>query len=279
MEARVTRLYPQPPVSLPLAGLYLAHHLRERGESQRPYIYSNFIASLDGRIAWPDPRKQRRVPPRPVTHPHDWRLYLELAAQADAVLVSGRRLRELYHSASGPIRFVPDLLRGELAEWRRKRALPPQPDCLVLSRALDFDAQNLAPRLDSRVTVVTGGAASRARLRTLTRAGVDVVTASTPDASGQDVHRIARERGYRTLYSIAGPEVLHTLLASSRIDRLYLTHTLRLIGGRDYDTLTRGDKLTPPRDWQLHELHHESFARDPPDLLYASFERAQSGPV
>lgn len=152
----------------------------------------------------------------------------------------------------------------------------------MLSRALDFHAADLAQRLGARTTVITGGASNRTHVRQLTNAGIDVVVTPTPDASEHDIHRIACARGYRTLYSIAGPEVLHTLLAAGRIDRLYLTFALRLIAGHDYDTLTRGHVLAPPLAWRLHELYFESFARAQPGLLYTSIERApptQSGPV
>jgi len=51
MQATVTRLFPVPGSEQPLQGLYLDHHLHTRGSSGRPFIFSNFITSLDGRIA------------------------------------------------------------------------------------------------------------------------------------------------------------------------------------------------------------------------------------
>src|SRR5438309_2107204 len=113
MNALVDRLYPAPPLRLSLTGLYLGHELRTRARPGEPYVYSNFIASLDGRISELDPRSHRRVPPRAIRHPHDWQLYLELAAQADAVVVSGRRWRELRTETDGAIQCVPDLADTE----------------------------------------------------------------------------------------------------------------------------------------------------------------------
>jgi len=95
MDTRISRLHPNAGSALPLQGVYLAHGLRKLASAQRPFIYSNFIASLDGRIAVPDPDTQRLRPPPAIANPHDWRLFLELATQADAVITSGRRLREL----------------------------------------------------------------------------------------------------------------------------------------------------------------------------------------
>ena len=50
MHLPVTRLFPAPQTESPLEGLYLGHALHTRGGG-KPFVYSNFITSLDGRIA------------------------------------------------------------------------------------------------------------------------------------------------------------------------------------------------------------------------------------
>ncbi len=47
-------LYPEPERTA-LEGLYLSHDLRRCRRGGDPFVYSNFIASLDGRIAVADP--------------------------------------------------------------------------------------------------------------------------------------------------------------------------------------------------------------------------------
>ena len=52
----VQQLYPLPAAERPLKGLFLSHDLRQYGEaSGRCYVYSNFVSSIDGRIAIPHP--------------------------------------------------------------------------------------------------------------------------------------------------------------------------------------------------------------------------------
>ncbi len=91
----ISRLYPDFAAGLPLAGTYLAHDLRNiphRGE--QPYFYANFVQSLDGRIAVaPEPGAAQAIPEQ-VANKRDWRLFQELAVQADVVLSSGRYLRD-----------------------------------------------------------------------------------------------------------------------------------------------------------------------------------------
>ena len=56
MKDDVIRLFPGPGQELPLQGLYLNHALRQKAESLgRPFVYANFVTSLDGRIAVPGP--------------------------------------------------------------------------------------------------------------------------------------------------------------------------------------------------------------------------------
>ena len=279
MQPRLLRLYPEPAENVSLDGRYLAHRLRDRAVSGKPYFYSNFISSLDGRISLLDPNSGRRLPPAAIRDPRDWRLHLELAAQADAVLISGRRLRELCAAASAAIECVPDILQGDLAQWRRERGLPKRPACIVLSRSLDFPVAALAGRLHGEVVVITGNLADGGRRRHLTAAGIEVVVAPRVEPCGHDVYQLARERGYGAVYSIAGPEVLHTLLAAGRLDRLYLTYALRLLAGRDFDTLVHGDALCPPFTTELRELYFDAPRDGRPGLLFVVAEAERSHAV
>lgn len=269
----LTRLYPGPGAEIPLTGLYLAHDLRRLAPPDRPYIYSDFIQSLDGRISQPDPRSRRPRPPPSIKHAHDWRLYLELAAQADAVLISGRRLRELGAERDGALHCVEETADGDLAEWRRDRGLALHPACMVLTASLDLPLAALQTRAHSKIIVLTSARPDSTRIRAFEAAGVDVVTVAGPRVTGDDVCRVATERGLVTLYSIGGPEVHHTLAASQRLDRLYLTLALRLIAGREFHTLLTGDTIAPPCSFDLHELYLDTPAADRASYLYATLDR------
>jgi len=51
MAARILRLYPGPPQEAAVAGVYLAHALHRLGSAAQPFVYADFVSSLDGRIA------------------------------------------------------------------------------------------------------------------------------------------------------------------------------------------------------------------------------------
>jgi len=52
MDQGIFQLYPLPSSERELVGTYLAHDLRQHSRNtQSPYIYANFVSSLDGRIA------------------------------------------------------------------------------------------------------------------------------------------------------------------------------------------------------------------------------------
>lgn len=278
MEAPLTRLYPAPSAILPLEGLYLAHELRGRA-ADRPYIYTNFVASLDGRISQDDPALGRRRPPRAITNPRDWRLYLELAAQADAVLTSGRRLRELAGEGRDTIRCVAETAEGDLADWRRARGLPPHPLCLALTTSLDFPVDPLAGTPHGALAILAGSHAREEAARRLQRAGIEVRRARHRRVTGDEVVQFARELGIRTLYAIGGPDVLHTLLAAHLLDRLYLTIAHLALGGDGFDTLVHGSALSPPYRFRMSELYLDREASNAPEQLFATYERADTPDV
>ncbi|MBK1633348.1 hypothetical protein CKO31_21855 [Thiohalocapsa halophila] len=78
-------LYPQA-MSVPLSGLYLCEDLGSHVSASRAFVYSNFITSLDGRIAVAEPGRGQLGVPAQTANPRDWRLLLELAAPADAIM-------------------------------------------------------------------------------------------------------------------------------------------------------------------------------------------------
>ena len=94
MQIPVTRLYPATGEQYPLEGLYLQHHLHLEGQPGTPFIYSNFITSLDGRIALGSSGSTSHKVPSATVNSRDWRLYQELAGQADLLVTSGRYFRQ-----------------------------------------------------------------------------------------------------------------------------------------------------------------------------------------
>jgi len=270
MNDNVIRLYPPPAEEQLLEGLYLAQDLRLLGEKARPFVYTNFITSLDGRISEPDLNSRRQVPAA-LANPHDWRLYMELAAQADVLLTTERHLRAVAAGRQGNLislsREHPDLVA-----WRKKHGLPEQPTCAAISPSLAINAPALRECYSGPILVITGKTASAKDRSAFEAAGIEVICAGTsPRLSGTAL--IETLAGYAHIYSIAGPQVLHTLLEADVLDRLYLTLTQVILGGEQYDTLTRGPAFNPPRGFKLHELYFDPHAPANAGQFFISFNR------
>jgi len=131
------RLYPEPGTRA-LTGLYLDQCWRGAAVPGPDgcFVYANFVASLDGRIATVAEPGGRLGVPAAIANPRDWRLYLELAAQADVLLVSGRYVRELAAGTAQAGFALSGDAPADLLAVRARLGLPPRPALAVLSASL-----------------------------------------------------------------------------------------------------------------------------------------------
>src|SRR5215203_427981 len=139
MTAKVLPLYPEPGSAQALKGLYLNHRLFEAGSAQSPFVYANFVSSLDGRIALVDPGSGESYLPKGLGGGNDFRLFQELHAQADCLITHGGYLRALAGGKLGNVLQVNASGRSaDLAQWRKDNGLSAQPAIVVASASLDF---------------------------------------------------------------------------------------------------------------------------------------------
>jgi riboflavin biosynthesis pyrimidine reductase len=265
MRMSVTRLFPSPQRDFPLEGLYLTHDLYSKGRPGKPFVYSNFITSLDGRIAIASEASATHVVPAATTNSRDWRLYQELAGQADLLITSGRYFRQsLLGEAQDELPLGSRQAFDDIREWRSARGLAPQPDIAIMSSSLNIPLATLEPYRTRRIYVVTGEYADPGRVTALQDNGIEVIYAGSGiKVNGRRMLDELARHDYRSIYAIAGPEVFHTLLQSRIVDRLYLTITQQILGGESYDTLSRGVLLEPAQGMRLIGLYHDPHA--PPD--------------
>ncbi len=270
----ITRLYPLPAMEIPLEGAYLAHHLRHQAETTgRPFVYANFVASLDGRIAIPRQGEPGMTVPESTTNERDWRLYQELAAQADILLSSGRYLRERAKGRAQEILQVDDPRFADLRAWREDNGLPAHPDIAILSASLVFP---IPPELTAGgrkacfITTANAGAKRVAELEAL--AGQVIIAGKDRLDGALMVQRLA-ERGYRTIYSAAGPRVLRLLAAGGVLDRLYFTLVNTMLGGRSFATLMEGDPLVRPYAMKTSSIYLDPTALGGVGQLFIAFDR------
>lgn len=247
----------------PLTNLYLDHNLRELAWQQaRPFVYANFVMSLDGRIAIPHPTKSGFVIPKNVANERDWRLFQELAAQADVILTTGRYLRDWADGRAQEILAVDDPEYADLRAWRADQGLPPQPDLAILSATLDFPIPPILTANGRRVFVFTPANPDPIRAAEIEAAAGRLFETGEGSVSAGKMVQILAELGYQTVYSAAGPKVLHTLLAGQALNRLYLTQVGRLLGGQSFASILEGGLLATAVDTQLTTLYHDPEALD-----------------
>lgn len=241
----VLKLYPPPHRECSLEGLYLEHPMSHPDQRAEPFVYTNFISSLDGRIAVENPREGRLTAPEAIINARDWRLFQELAARADALIVSASFLRNLTAgTAQHKMPLSDDPIFADLHDWRRDQGLMPQPALVVLSRSLKVPLTELCAITDRPVYLAVGEQVDQDDLRVAEKSGLRILTAGRGDVvEGKVLIEALAKEGFRRIYSIAGPRVLHTLLKDQVLHRLYLTHFHRVLGGRAFDTLLEGDSL------------------------------------
>ncbi|MDX1393997.1 MAG: pyrimidine reductase [Gemmatimonadota bacterium] len=266
------------PSGRPLHGAHLDLDLRGRASATEPYVYAGFIASLDGRIALDG----RAGPPRAVANDRDWRLFMELAMQADVVLSSARYVRERSTGlGQGLLPEPADERFRDLIEWRGARGLPERPCVGVLTSSGDLDPE-VAAGLSEDVFVLSGARPPRDVMAGCARMGVDVVVIGA-DAStdavedggrlegGQIVDALT-SRGHRVICSMAGPIVLHAL--APRLDALFLTVVARLVGGLSYSSLLEGPELAVPKSFTLAGAHLDAAGPGRASQLFLEFRAA-----
>jgi len=231
-------LYPTPSEPRCLEGTYLDLHLHQQ---QKLTIYSNFIASMDGRIALRHTNHEYVVP-KYIANARDWRLYQELAAQSDVMLTSARYFRQLAKGCAQDLLPVGQGKYEDLLAWRREQGLKKQPDVIIFSRSLAIPLRSLsALQRDREIHVFCPEAVCDRQRQQLESQGVRLHLMAVSPAELQPIRTMIHRLGYRSAYMIAGPEVHQTLLREKQLDRLFLTQHLSLLGQHEFHSITTGD--------------------------------------
>lgn len=269
-DTPLIQLFPRS-ATLALEGLYLAHELRQLAGAQ-PFVYANFVASLDGRIAIPDTTKGGMKVPLNIANARDWRLFQELANQADLIITTGRYLRDYAAGKAQEILRVYDDPRfADLKAWRAAQGLSPQPDLVVIISSLDFPMPDALTHGGRRVVVVTDGRADRRRVEELETQVGQVFVAGDDTVDGRRFVELMANRGYHIIYSAAGPKIAHMLLTGGVLDRLYLTQVSRVLGGAPFSSIIEGPLLEHAIDLPLRALYYDAPGDETPGQLFACY--------
>lgn len=255
MQKNLLRFYPNPCEKVSIQGLYLAHQLHKLGTAESPFVYANFLSSLDGRIAVEDAVQGTTHIPKHITTASDFGLFMELHAQADCIITHGGYMRALGEGRLGNILQVKD---KDLVAWRRNNGLKPQPAVIIASASLDFPLHNSLQEHAQAVYIATGRKADPGRIRYWQDLGYSLLfTGEDLMVHGAPLINALSGLGYKTIYLVAGPQMLDTVIRDKQLSRLYLTITHQLIGGKDFRTLLTGAMLGPEGNLILEALYYE----------------------
>lgn len=258
MSRTIFRLYPPPYSETPLRGLYLPLNLHQLGTPDKPFVYANFLTSLDGRIALEDAEGQAYLP-KSLTTPDDFRLFLELQAQADCLITHGGYLRALAERRLGNILQIGAHEAGrDLPAWREAQGLPPQPALVIASASLDFPMPASLREHGQTCYIATGAEADPAKVAYWQAQGYEVIRAGNgQQVEGAALTRELGARGYRTLYLIAGPQMLDTMVRDGCLVRMFQTITHQLMGGEAFRSLLPGPELGSAGHVRLLSLYYD----------------------
>ncbi len=273
MAPTLLQLYPQVRETS-LRGLYLAHELHTLGVPGLPFVYGDFVTSLDGRIALRDAVSGESHLPESLTSDSDLRLLLELHAQADCLVTHGGYLRAIARKQLDDILqvgAVPD--HQDLASWRQAHGLSPQPAICIASASLDFPFPESVRRHQQRVFVATGKQADAARRRQLEREGCEIVVAGEGCyVEGKPLVAALAQRGFRSAFLLAGPRMLETMMRDAVLSRLYVTLTHRLLGGESFRSMIEGLPLEGSGRLKLTALYLDCSSSNGTGQFFAQFE-------
>jgi riboflavin biosynthesis pyrimidine reductase len=273
MSRTVQRLFPCPCESLDLQGLYLGLKLHNIGTPQRPFVYANFLSSLDGRIALEDAEGVAYLP-KHLTTPADFRLFLELQAQADCLVTHGGYLRSLAAGRLGNILQIGQRPESsDLVAWRLAHGLPAQPAIVIASASLDFPLPDSIREHGQTCYVATGQHADSAKLDYWRGQGCEIIFAGKDRrVEGGPLVEALGERGLRSIYLIAGPDMLDTMVRDGKLGRLFQTITHQLLGGLAFRTVSPGPEFGPIGHLKLRSLYYDPNAPQDAGQWFAQFD-------
>jgi riboflavin biosynthesis pyrimidine reductase len=274
MTATVLPLYPEPGPARPLKGLYLDHRIHQLGSNEAPFVYGNFVSSLDGRIALIDSASGESTVPKALTGTNDFRLFQELQAQADCLITHSGYLRALSEGRLGNVLQVGASGDGaDLIAWREQHGLSPQPAIVVASGSLDFPLPDSISKHGQPLYIATGKAAEPARVAAWRARGCKLIFAGEGRmVEGAPLVDALGKLGYRALYLVAGPRMLETMLRNGKLARLYLTLTHQLLGGEHFHTMIPGPPLGAAGRLTLRTLYYDRGGKDQNAQWFAQFD-------
>lgn len=263
MAKKLLQLYPQSTDCHALKDLYLYKHGWFSANTEQPVVAANFLSSLDGRIAISPDEKSDSELPVSLTSQEDFRLFLELHAQADCLITHGGYMRSLAAKKLGNILQLPSHKNSEdLYTWRALQGLAPHPALVIASSSLDFPMHPSLKEHEQPVYIATGQQANPDKVKKWQDEGYEVlITGKSNAVEGGPLITALAEKNYKHFYLIAGPRMLHTMINDQQLNKLYLSYSHQLLGGEFFRTKLDGPVLSSPK-LELNSLYYDESSEN-----------------
>lgn len=273
MAKKILRLFPQPSKQCELENLYLHHHGWYQSRQTKTTVVANFLTSLDGRIAVSEDATEIPRLPKALTSREDFRLFLELYAQADCLITHGGYLRALAEDKLSNILQLPtDSKFEDLRTWRKMQGLTANPDIVIASSNLRFPMHASVHEHGQKIYIATGQKADPRMCRAWQQQGYEILLAGKSNfVEGAPLIQALTKRNYRHIYLIAGPKMLHTMLEDQQLDRLYISNSHQLLGGETFRTMLDGNVLARCQ-LRLSSLFYDEASENNCGLFFCSYE-------
>jgi riboflavin biosynthesis pyrimidine reductase len=198
--------------------------------SARPYSYSNFVISHDGRVSFNVPGHEGGGDVSGFNKHDQWLMALA-RARADAVVVGANTLRtESDHEWTAGFIFPEDEKAfGNFRKAENRNELPLQ---VIVTRSGDVKADaEIFQNGKHQILVATSEIGSR-RLAEIPLPNTEVVVFGDNEVDLEKLYEfLHNEHGCQTILCEGGPKLYASLVAAKQLDEEFLTYSPVLIGG------------------------------------------------
>ena len=272
MAKKLQQLFPPSSEKVELKNLYLYKHGWYANNATQPKVAANFLSSLDGRIAISPNAQTKTELPKSLTSDEDFRLFLELHAQADCLITHGGYMRSLAENKLGNILQLPSNKECEdLYNWRALQGLKPHPTLAIASTSLDFPMHPSLKENNQQVCIATSEQAEQSKIKQWQDQGYKVIVAGNEKVEGKPLIDALSKENLKHFYLIAGPKMLHTMIKDQQLSNLYLSHSQQLLSGEFFNTMLDGEILTTPK-LELKSLFYDNDSVNGHGQFFSNYE-------
>jgi riboflavin biosynthesis pyrimidine reductase len=200
--------------------------------SDRPYSYSNFVMSHDGRVSFNVPGHEGGGDVSGFNRHDQWLMALA-RSRADAVVVGANTLRtESEHEWTAGYIFPED--EKAFGDFRKEEGRTELPLQVIVTRSGELRKDAAIFQSDEfRVLVATSKVGSQ-RLAKVSLANAEILEFGDEDVDLAKLYRsLHQDFGCQTILCEGGPKLYASLVQSNQLDEEFLTYSPVLIGGGD----------------------------------------------